>query len=157
MPDSSYSYARILARVSNLPSAVARNKTRNILGWIGCSPTPLTIQELEQALMVDIEDVQSSVRVSSSLNVIELCGPIVEVVDEYVQFVHFTVKEYVASREESENEHCWLIRPDTYSTHASTAISTTQKRLLVLPNAASGTFAKVTMTPGLRMRRLRIT
>jgi hypothetical protein len=98
MPDSSYSYARILARVNNLPSAVARNKTRNILGWIGCSPTPLTIQELEQALMVDIENVESSVRVSSSLNIIQLCGPIVEVVDEYVQFVHFTVKEYVASR-----------------------------------------------------------
>ena len=76
---------------------MARSKTRNILGWIGCSPTPLTIQELEQALMVDIENVQSSVRVSSSLNIIELCGPIVEVVDEYVQFVHFSVKEYVAS------------------------------------------------------------
>lgn len=97
LPDSSYRYARILKRVNNLPSAVARNKTRNILGWIGCSPTPLKIQELEQALLVDVEDVQSSARVSSSLNIVELCGPIVEVIDEYVQFVHFTVKEYAAS------------------------------------------------------------
>ena len=75
---------------------MARNKTRNILGWIGCSPTPLKIHELEQALLVGVEDVQSSARVSSSLNIVELCGPIVEVVDGYVQFVHFTVKEYAS-------------------------------------------------------------
>lgn len=155
LPDSSYSYARILKRVNNLPSAVARNKTRNILGWIGCSPTPLKIQELEQALLVDVEDVQSSARVSSSLNIVELCGPIVEVIDEYVQFVHFTVKEYAASQaKNSKNVHCWLIYLDTYSTPALTAISTTQKQLLILPNAASGTFAKVIITLGSRMMRL---
>lgn len=73
-------------------------KARNVLGWIGCSPTPLTIQELEQALIVDVENIYCRVRVASSLNVIELCGPIVEVIDEYVQFVHFTAKEYVAAR-----------------------------------------------------------
>ena len=63
LTDLYYSYARILSRANNLPSAIARTKTRNILGWIGCSPTPLTIQELEQALLVDVEDSQSSVRV----------------------------------------------------------------------------------------------
>lgn len=97
LPDSSSSYARILARVNGLPSAL-RTKTRNILGWIGYSPTPLTIQELEQALLVDVRNLKSSVRVSSRLNLVELCGPIVEVIDGYVQFVHFTVKEYVASQ-----------------------------------------------------------
>ena len=77
---------------------MAKTKARNILGWIGCSPTPLTIWELEQALLVDVADLQSSVRVPSNLNLVELCGPIVEVIDEYVQFVHFTVKEYAASQ-----------------------------------------------------------
>lgn len=97
LPDLSHSYARILKRINNLYSTVARNRTRNILGWIGCSPTPLKINELEQALLVDVEDPQSNVRVSCSLNLVELCGPIVEVIDEYVQFVHFTVKEYASS------------------------------------------------------------
>lgn len=95
--------------MNNLSSAAAKTKTRNILGWIGSSPTPLTIQELEQALLVDVEDIQSSVRVSSSLNVVQLCGPIVEVVDEYVQFVHFTVKEYAALQAKIPkkiNGHC---------------------------------------------------
>jgi hypothetical protein len=114
MPDSSYSYARILARVNNLPSAMAKIKTRNILGWIGCSPTPLTIQELEQALMVDVENVESSVHVSSNLNIIELCGPIVEVVDEYVQFVHFTVKEYVASLAKNSKKRALLANSPRY-------------------------------------------
>lgn len=103
LPDLSHSYARILKRINNLPSNVARNRTRNILGWIGCSPTPLKINELEQALLVDVEDIQSSVWVSCSLNLVELCGPIVEVVDEYVQFVHFTVKEYAPSRAKNIN------------------------------------------------------
>ncbi len=107
LPDSSHSYARILARVNNLPSAL-RSKTRNILGWIGCSPTPLTIQELEQAVLVDVENVKCSVRVSSSLNLVELCGPIVEVIDEYVQFVHFTVKEYAVSQAKNSPKRALL-------------------------------------------------
>ncbi|ERF71684.1 hypothetical protein EPUS_08997 [Endocarpon pusillum Z07020] len=93
--DLDAAYARILSRINNLPSVKAKNQRRNILGWVGCSPTPLTIQELEQALMVDVENVDGIVRVPCSLNIVELCGPIVEVVDEYVQFVHFTVKEYI--------------------------------------------------------------
>ena len=107
--------------------------------------------------MVDVENVDSIVRVPCNLNIVELCGPIVEVVDEYVQFVHFTVKEYVALfAKNPKNEHYWLIPLDTYSTHASMAVSTTQKRLSVLPNAASGTFSKVTLIRGLQMKRLRI-
>ena len=97
LPNPSHSYARILKRLNNLPSARARKTAQNILGWVGCSPTPLTVHELEQALLVDVENTQNTGRRSFSLDVIKLCGPIVEVVDEYVQFVHFTVKEYAAS------------------------------------------------------------
>ena len=94
LPNSSYSYARILKRVNNLPSARAKKTAQNILGWVGCSPTPLTIHELEQALLVDVESNEKTGRGSFGLDFVKLCGPIVEVIDEYVQFVHFTVKEY---------------------------------------------------------------
>ncbi len=155
MPDSHCSYARILSRVNSLPSASAKTKARNILGWVGCCPTPLTIQELDQALMVDVDNLDSSVRGSSNLNIVELCGPIVEVVDDYVQFVHFTVKEYVALlAKNSKTEHHRLIPPDIFSTHALTAISATQKRLSVLPRAAFGTFSGLNLTPCLKMRRI---
>ena len=70
-----------------------RDKARKLLGWIGSSPTPLTVQEIEQALLVRLDDVDGDVRVIGRLNPVQICGPILEVVDDYVQFVHFTVKE----------------------------------------------------------------
>jgi hypothetical protein len=70
-----------------------QDKARKILGWIGCAPMPLTIQEIEQALTVTTEDIEGNARVVASLPINQICGPIVEVVDDYVQFVHFTVKE----------------------------------------------------------------
>ncbi|KAK0630428.1 hypothetical protein B0T17DRAFT_607368 [Bombardia bombarda] len=93
-------YERVLARVNSLPSEIARKRARNILGWIGCSPKPLSIRELEQALEVDTPYGDNGSKRSSSigtLNVVDLCGPIIEVVDEYVHFVHFTVVEYMFS------------------------------------------------------------
>jgi hypothetical protein len=53
----------------------------------------MTRHELEQALVINPEQPDQEPRVNSELNVVEFCGPIVEVIDDYVQFVHFTVKE----------------------------------------------------------------
>ncbi|EHK42065.1 hypothetical protein TRIATDRAFT_295808 [Trichoderma atroviride IMI 206040] len=82
-------YERVFAKIEN-KSNVIKKKCRLILGWISCSPTPLTLPELEQALVVTIS---GTYRVSSRLNFIRLCGPIIEVVGDHLQFVHFTVKE----------------------------------------------------------------
>jgi hypothetical protein len=53
---------------------------------------------MEHALTVSIDDKEGNTRVRARLNIIQICGPIVEVVDDYVQFVHFTVKELVLSQ-----------------------------------------------------------
>ena len=87
------SYARVLTRVNSLNPPALKEKARKLLGWVGCSPTPLTIQEMEQALTVSLDDIEGNARVLANLNIIKVCGPIVEVVEDYVQFVHFTVKE----------------------------------------------------------------
>lgn len=63
-----------------------------ILGWIGSSPIPMTVHEMEQALLVDPDSSAAPV-VVANVNFLRICGPIVEVVDESLQFVHFTVKE----------------------------------------------------------------
>jgi hypothetical protein len=86
-------YARILNRISNLSPPTLRDKARKLLGWIGSSPTPLTIQEIEKALTIRMGDLDGDVKVIARLNPVRVCGPILEVVDDYVQFVHFTVKE----------------------------------------------------------------
>ncbi|RYP65442.1 hypothetical protein DL771_008314 [Monosporascus sp. 5C6A] len=91
-------YGRIFSRINNnLPSKTMRNKARKILGWVGCSPVPLTIQELEQGLAIRIGDTHAIPRGYSTLNLVSLCGPVVEIVDDEVQFVHFTAKEYFFS------------------------------------------------------------
>lgn len=48
--------------------------------------------------MVKLGDFESKPRVISKLNLVAICGPIVEVADNYVQFVHFTAKEYVRAK-----------------------------------------------------------
>ncbi|CAH0041024.1 unnamed protein product [Clonostachys rhizophaga] len=89
-------YGRIFRRINAQSSDLIRAKSRTILGWICCSSTPMTLRELEQALVVH-SNPQGGCRVSSTLNIIKLCGPIVETIDGFVYMVHFSVKEYLSS------------------------------------------------------------
>jgi hypothetical protein len=57
---------------------------------------PLTVQEIEQALTIKPGSLELEKRVFASPNLNRLCGPIIEIVDGYIQFVHFTVKEYAS-------------------------------------------------------------
>ncbi|KAK7972207.1 Nacht domain protein [Apiospora saccharicola] len=90
-------YGRILQKINQSKIAARKEKARAVLGWIACAPTPLTIQEMQQALSIGVNRPTRSGRLYGNLNIVEICGPIVEVVDEYVRFVHFTVKEYLFS------------------------------------------------------------
>lgn len=90
-------YHRILERVNTPEHPSLKEKARKILGWMTCSPKPLTIQEIQQALTIVPNDKEGSAKVIGNLPLIKICGPIVEVVDDYVQFVHFTAKEYISS------------------------------------------------------------
>jgi hypothetical protein len=86
------SYQRILNRVNRLSPRTLRQKAIKILGWIATSPVPLSLSELQQALLVGSSTGDAPI-VSSLLNIVELCGPIVELKDDQPQFVHFTVQE----------------------------------------------------------------
>ena len=52
----------------------------------------MTRHEMEQALLIDSNS-NAAPAVIANVNFVRICGPIVEVVDESIQFVHFTVKE----------------------------------------------------------------
>ncbi|RAK81216.1 NACHT domain protein [Aspergillus fijiensis CBS 313.89] len=95
--DLDSAYARILLRINNLRPASVKAKARRILAWVGCSPTPLTLREMEQALGIQPGNFNAGKKLGAAPNLNKLCGPIVEVAGEYVQFVHFTVKEYFFS------------------------------------------------------------
>ncbi|KAK3987161.1 hypothetical protein QBC44DRAFT_271432 [Cladorrhinum sp. PSN332] len=85
-------YGRIIDRINRLPEAAQRDSKR-ILGWIAFS-SHLTRREMEQALLITSETLKLP-RVQSTLNPLRLCGPLVEVQDERLVFIHFTVKEYL--------------------------------------------------------------
>ncbi|KAK1952075.1 hypothetical protein LY78DRAFT_708336 [Colletotrichum sublineola] len=88
-------YGRIFGKINKSRNVMLKNKARKILGWIGCAPTPLIRREIEDALLINSKDTDGDVRFVSVLDVVRLCGPIVEVVDDYVHLVHFTAKEYI--------------------------------------------------------------
>ena len=90
----SFRYAKIFEKI-NGSGSLQREMARKVIGWVGCSPAPMTIFELEQALIIPAMPSDGSARTSSRLEPVELCGPVVEIVDEHVQFVHFTAREYV--------------------------------------------------------------
>ncbi|KAL5597284.1 hypothetical protein FOBRF1_011077 [Fusarium oxysporum] len=86
-------YERILQRITKYPPA-AQKQCKKILSWIACSPVQITRHEMEQALIIQV-DQRRVPPVRSTLNTLPLCGPLVEVEDEHLKFVHFTVKEYL--------------------------------------------------------------
>lgn len=91
--DTRSRYARVLARIEKLRPHI-RDKARSVLGWVGCAPTPLTIEEIQHVLPIRPGDLEPSKPVSAKPNLNHLCGPIVEIVEDRVEFVHFTVKEH---------------------------------------------------------------
>ncbi|KAK3378716.1 NACHT domain protein [Lasiosphaeria ovina] len=97
LPESlNAAYERIFQRISSL-DPYAKTKACKILGWIACAPTPLTLREIQHALTIRTEDREGKLPLQINLQLDKVCGPIVEVVDDCVQFVHFTVKEYISS------------------------------------------------------------
>ncbi|EGU76073.1 hypothetical protein FOXB_13411 [Fusarium oxysporum f. sp. conglutinans Fo5176] len=46
-------YSRVLQQIHTSQDPQRRKLTRSILGWVGCAPTPMTLQEIEQALLVN--------------------------------------------------------------------------------------------------------
>ncbi|KAF4443329.1 NACHT nucleoside triphosphatase [Fusarium acutatum] len=86
-------YERIPQRITKYPSA-AQKQCKKILSWIACSPVQITRHEMEQALIIQANQ-RRVPQVRSNLNTLPLCGPLVEVEDEHLKFVHFTVKEYL--------------------------------------------------------------
>ncbi|KAF5986262.1 hypothetical protein FBULB1_2484 [Fusarium bulbicola] len=85
-------YERTLQRIAKHPS-VAQKQCKKLLSWIACSPVQITRHEMEQALIIQV-DQKRVPPVRSTLNTLPLCGPLVQVEDEHLKFVHFTVKDH---------------------------------------------------------------
>ncbi len=60
---------------------------------------PMTRHEMEQMLLVDgSSESKAAPCVQAEVNFAALCGPLIEIVNQAPQFVHFTVKEQVKKK-----------------------------------------------------------
>ncbi|KAJ0108128.1 uncharacterized protein J7T55_007247 [Diaporthe amygdali] len=90
-------YLRIITRLSNGKDKRVAEKAWRLLGWIACSPTPLTVEEAGQALVLQPCNRDQVFNAVTKLDVVKVLGPIVETVGGYIRFVHFTAKDYISS------------------------------------------------------------
>ena len=91
-----FSYARILIRIEQNLNSKERLMACKIMEWIGCAKVSPTVEELLQALAIrpGQKDFLKGRKVFR--DILKLCGPIIEIEDDVVQFVHFTAKECVS-------------------------------------------------------------
>src|SRR5689334_14237373 len=82
-----YRYGRILSRIKNDQYA------SKILQWIACARTPLTEAQLLQALLIKPRMSDFAKQNKAFLDIRRRCGPVIEVQNGKVRFVHFTVYE----------------------------------------------------------------
>lgn len=87
------SYHRIISRLDKHSNKTHAEKAKRLLGWIACSLSPLTIEEAQQALVVESGNPEQTYSIFAKLDPVELLGPIVETAGGYIRFVHFTAKE----------------------------------------------------------------
>ena len=91
-----YSYARILARIEQQLNSNERHMARKIMEWVGCAHFHLRVEELLQALAITAGQRDFLKGRKVFRDILKLCGPIIEIENDIVQFVHFTAKECVS-------------------------------------------------------------
>lgn len=87
------SYRRIINRLVQIKDKKEATRARRLLGWIASSPHPISIEGAQQAVFVVPQNRDQIFDIVSKLDVVKMLGPIVETVDNYIHFVHFTAKE----------------------------------------------------------------
>ena len=92
------SYSRILERISKALSPHEQATVRRIFSWLICVRRPLRIVELEHALLIHPGDNKIQYTRMLRKDILELCGPIVEIRKDYITFIHFSAKEYAPSQ-----------------------------------------------------------
>ncbi|KAI9684612.1 MAG: hypothetical protein M1822_005700 [Bathelium mastoideum] len=88
-------YGRIIERIDNRLRLREQKEARTILSWVACSNFPFTKEEIQFAVSMSNGVNPSKANHESFLNIIQRCGPIIEIFEGVVQFVHFTAKEYL--------------------------------------------------------------
>ncbi|KAH9209575.1 hypothetical protein DL95DRAFT_526798 [Leptodontidium sp. 2 PMI_412] len=93
-------YGRILRRIQNSDiSSHLRAVAVKILSWVACAERPLREEELLQILVIVPGAVDFTKGRKDYRKILHACGPILEIADGLVRFVHFSGKEYLLDKQ----------------------------------------------------------
>jgi ankyrin repeat protein len=89
-------YECILASISSENS----DRAKVLLMWIAHAATPIRLEELALAIAVrddarSIAEIEEDMPLNIEDHIMELCSPLVEIVDTYVVFIHQSVKDFL--------------------------------------------------------------
>ncbi|KIX07366.1 uncharacterized protein Z518_02019 [Rhinocladiella mackenziei CBS 650.93] len=104
-------YGRILVRITERLPERDRDQVKRILGWVAGSQISIQKRELEVAFSIREGDRMVLRDRRVFLNVLHLCGPIVEIREDTIRFVHFTAKQYLADQQNKSFinlQNAWL-------------------------------------------------
>ncbi|OTA59127.1 hypothetical protein K449DRAFT_466839 [Hypoxylon sp. EC38] len=103
-------YGRLLIRIRIKSKSTTQPVVRTILQWVACAQRPLREEEMLQILAVQPgqEDFTDGCRVFRDIR--KLCGPIIEINEGNIRFVHFSAKEYLLH----EQSNSFLKLPDAH-------------------------------------------
>ncbi|OTB06435.1 hypothetical protein M426DRAFT_9573 [Hypoxylon sp. CI-4A] len=88
-------YGRILDRIQVKLLPYLRTTVRTILQWVACAQRPLREEEMLQILAIELGQPDFTKERKQFRDVCKDCGPIIEINEGIIQFVHFTAKEYL--------------------------------------------------------------
>ncbi|KAF8540468.1 ankyrin repeat-containing domain protein [Trichophaea hybrida] len=92
-------YEHILLRLDNQNWEIRKK----ILYWVGMAKRPLSVEELAYACAVrdDEENFDpSEKRLATEENILSYCSPLIEIVNDTVQFTHLSVREFLLQKGE---------------------------------------------------------
>ncbi|KAI1211064.1 uncharacterized protein F4807DRAFT_459295 [Annulohypoxylon truncatum] len=88
-------YGRLLDRLKTKSSRTVQVIVRKILQWVACAQKPLREEELLQILAIEPGQQDFAKGRKQFRDICKMCGPIIEINNDNVQFVHFSAKEYL--------------------------------------------------------------
>ncbi|KAI2471029.1 hypothetical protein F4781DRAFT_388511 [Annulohypoxylon bovei var. microspora] len=88
-------YGRLLTRIKTKLTRPLRVTVRNIMQWVACAQRSLREEEMLQILAIEPGQQDFTKGRKQFQDICKACGPIIEIDDGKIQFVHFSAKEYL--------------------------------------------------------------
>ncbi|EUC40122.1 hypothetical protein COCMIDRAFT_30891 [Bipolaris oryzae ATCC 44560] len=88
-------YGRVLSRIEKDLPPQAKLEAKQILEWVSCSLDLITKSEIQFALMIARGKDPSRGSRRLFMDIFQRCGPIIEEINGYIRFVHFSAREFL--------------------------------------------------------------